>query len=784
MASDYEDNYKDYSTTKMDNGSGDFIKKLLIIAGAIIFVLLIIGVIVIVVFSRPAPEKVPIVNDGGSLNNTATGTGVLPSDDFDHNSNNLDISTSTTSKKAESLLFADFYKSIDSNLNFKTSSYELPINSKSDVLNYYSISKKIDLDPYLDSINNKGGAILPNVYSKDSNDFYSVYGKLSSEEIPIFVTSDFILYYYQNTLKRSFKEIEKSVFYENLWDITKKFYEISSTRYKKDFAEKGIVNDPVLEGEKLESSYFAVMLELLKPTSNQINRKANFTDETKFSEQEGGEFDYVLLDYLKKDVLAEVKLIRNGKDTEKSPVLFYEKDYHDYDIPADYSGNAKLNNFYLVTKWMNSVFPIYFQNEQCPDCLLDKEDWRISLAASNLIARDFEENQDLKNEWASIYKIISFFSGLRQDLSYLHFYNVFINTFPDRSIEDVFARSNETWDLDYTKYQNAILGIKFSELEGSFNRNDGSLKKKIGMRMLQENYWPNDYIFSSLTGEEMNPITSSKDEPQRFTTCDNKKTRSKIRCIATGMDIINLIYPLDNNDYYLSNTEYSNFAEAQKSIDDKLAKFTKYSWQNNIYWSTLNTLGVFLNTPKQSLPVFMRSDIWQDKDLNTALGAWVNLHLPADEFSLNNTRVSSSLSFGNECNIYNYIEPNISFVNELIAKTDMLSDMLVALGLAEKTNVVSFDLKELKDNLISIKDIIGKELNNDLLEKNDCEFVEEFTRVYNVDNFGKKEFLTKFDTGFRSRESIDGIKLVAVVKTFRDNKVLIVGPIFNYKESH
>ena len=39
---------------------------------------------------------------------------------------------------------------------------------------------------------------------------------------------------------------------------------------------------------------------------------------------------------------------------------------------------------------MNSVFPLYFQGEQCPDCLLDKEDWRISLAAANFLAKDFD----------------------------------------------------------------------------------------------------------------------------------------------------------------------------------------------------------------------------------------------------------------------------------------------------------------------------------------------------------------------------------------------------------
>ncbi len=784
MPKDYEDNFNDYSTTKLNKGPSDFMKKMLVIAGAVIFVLLLIAGAILMVFSAPKQKPViPVFDQGRDPGVTATGTGILPTD----TTYPTKIGTSTpggdTSEKAETLFFADYYNPDEINLDYQVSTYDLPINTKSDVLNYYNISKKIELDPYLDLLNDEGVAVIDNVYDREANDFYSVYGKLNSEEIPMLITSDFVMYYYQNALKQTFKEIEKSVFYENLWNITKKFYEISSTRYKNDFAEKGIVNDPVLEGEKLEASYFAVMLELLKPTQGQINRKTNFSDETKFSEQEAQEFNYVILDYLKSDVLKEVELIREGRKVEKSPVFFYEKNYRDYNIPEDYSNSAKLTNFYLVTKWMNSVFPLYFQNEQCPDCFLDREDWRINLSAANLIARDFFENQDLKNEWASIYKVISFFSGLRQDLSYLDYHNVFSEVFDGRSIEEVFSRSNESWEEDYTKFQGKIIEINFSDLEGSFDREDQSLKNKIGMRMLQENYWPNDYIFSSLTGGEITYEKSSKDEKSKFSSCGSKGSRNQSRCVALGLDIINLVYPLNFYDHYIDNSSYENFPESQNILNDKLSKFTKYSWQNNIYWSTLDSLGVFLNTPKQSLPVFMDSAEWQAKDINTALGSWVGLHLPADKLVLNNSRVGSSLGFGAECNKYNYIEPNLPLINELIAKTDMLSEMLTALKLAEKTNVVSIDLKELKENLTTIKSLIIKELNNENLVKNDCEFLEEFSKIYEVEQSAEKEFLTIFDTGARSRESIDGMKLVVVIKSFGENKVILVGPVFNYQES-
>ena len=78
--------------------------------------------------------------------------------------------------------------------------------------------------------------------------------------------------------------------------------------------------------------------------------------------------------------------------------------------------------------------------------------------------------------------------------------------------------------------------------------------------------------------------------------------------------------------------------------------------------------------------------------------------------------------------------------------------------------------------------IVVKELNNELLEKNDCEALEEFTKIYEVERASEKEFINILDTGARVVESIDGVKLIAVIKSFDDNKVIILGPIFNYQE--
>ncbi|PIV52055.1 hypothetical protein COS18_00735, partial [Candidatus Falkowbacteria bacterium CG02_land_8_20_14_3_00_36_14] len=174
-------------------------------------------------------------------------------------------------------------------------------------------------------------------------------------------------------------------------------------------------------GERLEAEFFAVALELLKPADKQMNSNINLVDETKFKEQEVDKYTITIPDYLINNVAKEVGLIRKANSKGKSPNFLYIMDYNQFKVPDEYKASAKLNNYYLASKWMNAVFPLYYQSIDCPDCLLDKDDWLINMVAASYIAKDFSNNQDFKNQWAKIYKIISFFSGLRYDFTYLHY---------------------------------------------------------------------------------------------------------------------------------------------------------------------------------------------------------------------------------------------------------------------------------------------------------------------------------------------------------------------------
>jgi len=751
----------------------------------IFLILILSGIIIYAIINNQANNN--LGEPGG--NNNEEQPGILGGiDKLPVNSGNgsSNLGTSTDDLKAEFLSFGQFYAKDNNEIKSAILKYDLPLDVKTDVSNYHYIYRKLNLDNYIAGLNKNGFMIIDNPYKKEANDFYSLFGSLTGNDMPILITDDFLIYNYHNIIKQAFKDIEKDVFYNNIWDINKNFFTIADTRYKKKLSEIGIVNDPVLEGERLEAEFFAVALELLKPADKQINSNINLVDETKFKEQEVDKYTITIPDYLINNVAKEVDLIRKANSKGKSPNFLYIMDYNQFKVPDEYKASAKLNNYYLASKWMNTVFPLHYQSINCPDCLLDKDDWLINMVAASYIAEDFSNNQDFKNQWAKIYKIISFFSGLRYDFTYLHYNEILSNLFGDGySVEDIFSNNNPDREANIKKIQDESAKYNFSDIEGSYSRNDISQKPIIGLRMLSESYWPNDYLFGQLVYPQVTNYIGEKIGVLNPTACKIRPTDSNFnRCRGLGTDIVNLIYsPKVEDEAYLENTLYEHYDEQIARQKQSINNFNVNSWHNNIYWSTLNILKFSLEKDADA-PSFSRSNAWEKENINTAMGAWVNLQLPVDKFSLkplnnNSTGFNASLV----CNKYNYIEPSLELVKELRANGKMLHNMFIALGITEEVSSVAHYLDEFDKTYAIIEKIISKELKNEALNEQDCKDMDEIINKYSVERSQKQSISINLkNTKQNMVKSVNGVKLLIVINRYDDDKNLIFGPIFDYQE--
>ncbi len=758
------------------------LRKILLIGGSVLLVLAL-GFGIWYGVNKYFTKKTPIDNTPAIVETASTSQGSLPDLSLSGLASTT-MATSTFSNVAvEYLSFADFYKSPDNAITTKFADYELPLNVKIDVLNYYDLSRKLSLDPVLGNLNSNGFAIIDNPWSKEAPDFYSIYTKLEEKQIPFFISSDLILYYYQTTLKKVYKDIEENIFYDNLWNINKDLYNSAKNRYEARLASIGNINDSILEGERLEAAYFAVALELLKPAPDQIAPKGTLDDKNKFVTTETERFYFVTPPYLKDDVLREVKLIREAKENTKSPVMLYARDYRDFVVPADYRGNARLNNFYLTTKWLNSVFPLNYTGKNCPKCLLDKEDWRLGMIAASFISADFSDSPELKNKWARIYKVMSYFNPLREDLNYVFYRDALKSVFGENyAVEQLFDDKNPEAKNNLQKLQTKLNALEFSPFLGAIDKVDPAINYRLGFKLLVEPYPPSDYILTHLSYPTVDTYLGSSTKLNNLTACSlNNKTR---RCNGFALDIINLISPLTGNEYFSENTNYFNYATESKNLLDKLN--TDSVWHTTNYWSTLSALSAYLNINKKTQPLFAQTSAWHEHSLNTALGAWVDMQLPLDKFSVIQLFKGQGFDDFSRFNDNSYVEPNLNLLNELMANDQMMQKMFAALQVNQEVVSVSNALSAAYDNLNSLRGVVIKELTGETLAPEDNEIITNFAKQLTIEganNTGEKYTLKAATSRNGLQENLGRLQLMVVVHQSGDDKVFSVGPVWSYSES-
>jgi hypothetical protein len=471
--------------------------------------------------------------------------------------------------------------------------------------------------------------------------------------------------------------------------------------------------------------------------------------------------------------------------------MLYERDYKNFTVPAEYKNNARLNNFFLAAKWLNSPFPLLYRSEACPECLLDKDDWRLSMYSAFLIADDLSGNQDIQNRWAKIYKIMSFFQGLRGDLSYLDYANALSDNFNEaKGIGEALVQPEKV-DDNLAKLQEVLLSKEFSRLEGGLDKTSTTTRKYLGMKMLVEGYWPTSYIFDELTYPKVGLHQGTKEEALNLATvCNVKKKDEFYRCQGMAFDIVNVIGALREGfggSYFMSNTAYDGYSAQADALRSQFADFNDLSWHNNNYWSTLDIVKKMISSPDSQRPNFMKSDSWRKKELSSAVSAWVNLQLPPDKFAvLQRDDASGRLgldSIGGSAE-YGYIEPNLSLVRELIANTDMVLEMLKLLKVGERENTVLADLGAMRKNFQEIDTIIRKELNSESLMSDDYKFIGAFVTQFSVKEEGSRVLNIPSRVSKNSmQEKLEGLKMEVLVYYKDGKRYFAAGPVFNYWES-
>jgi len=323
-----------------------------------------------------------------------------------------------------------------------------------------------------------------------------------------------------------------------------------------------------------------------------------------------------------------------------------------------------------------------------------------------------------------------------------------------------------------------------TEIEGAYDHTSTSSRPHIGLRVLSQPYIPNKYIHQQLIYPHVGDPLFEEEVPDLKTGCGFGSIRQKERrCLSTNWDIPNLVYSLEELDYFYVNSDFEGYDSQVEELRDQIDRFDDYTWQTSNYLNTLHTHKQALKNRDSNMEVF-DSLAWFERDLDSFLFSLMDTQLDNDKlriFADDTPGLGDSyLQQAGEVEQNNYIEPNPVLVREMIASLKMIEDMMEELGIFRRSGSIALDLREARSNLERVEEITEKQLRGENLDFDDLRFIDRFVTMYEVEEERSKNL--RHDHALT--ESVEGINLLLLIYE-RDGRLIMgAGPIFDYHEDN
>jgi hypothetical protein len=349
---------------------------------------------------------------------------------------------------------------LEANAKIPRHSLPLPI---SEITNYEDFFRKIPLrNKALDLLEKNAFVVIPTpldiaeqeIFLESSgemanpkDDFIAYYQVLKNIDVPIFITSDSLLHYYHIFFDTTLMRLERDLFYQDIWEISKELFEASLQDYQQ--TEGGLK-----EAAKRNIAYLSVALELLKPKKNQVISMETLKEEYckpemepehcemmiagvkdvygeqasyhYFSEEEFEKYRFEIPEMVHDLVQVEIDLIEEHKGWEYSPIFIYQEDYSQYVARGHYTKSEKLKNYFKALMWYGRMTALIEGSSSlspgesmCSGSLggmISEYDARIQTLQAFLLAEKFMSSENLQERWDRIYAITSFMVGFSDDL--------------------------------------------------------------------------------------------------------------------------------------------------------------------------------------------------------------------------------------------------------------------------------------------------------------------------------------------------------------------------------
>lgn len=697
--------------------------------------------------------------------------------------------------------------------------------------------------------------------------FENAYWKLSTswgqnpenmEGVPIFITTDSVLHLFHI----EFNEMLKSIELKKLIPMLNEFLDKT---IRESIAQYNGLDDPELkELARRNVAYLAVAKKLLNPgyavpsmVAGEVNEEIKRIEDHKgffrnplFSKDCPDVCEQILYpgDYSEGDkcnqMVKGVRVEYEGKtwlfeDLYKEVCIkaCYCEDYSQYVPRGHYTTSEELKQYFKSMMWLGRM-----------TFKATGEGW----TKQAVLLTDAVKSAKTFDLWNRIYTVTGFFAGASDDLTFYEYDQAIFNLF---SYE--FDESKELKQQITEKMQEEIREMRGPKILGGFEFDlAGSLKDTTqGLRMIGQRYAIDSHVLSDLVYKNVGPNPESPYYDRVFTecpyasftkprefydSCDNMaddKTKywnevcdcalqifkkkpeelySVCRVMPTGLDVMSALGSR-RADEILAEKKMSDFCDydvKNKEMKDLVNSYEE-EWTENLYNSWLWMLKPVLMEKPEGYPNWMRSLLWRNKDLSTALSSWAQLrHDTILYVKQSYTQAVMGASSMMPPKYYGYVEPN----PELYARAKFIIEYLIK-GLEEQgvmTEDVKNALEESKEMVAKLQEISEKELEGKTLSEEEYDYIKSIDKKFEsiIENLASALTITEGVPlpGSIKKESLEGkydafkttiiadvhtetntqkvlevgtgkIDWIIVAHASKDGRIgLAVGPIFSYYE--
>lgn len=676
--------------------------------------------------------------------------------------------------------------------------YTLPLESAG-ITNYGHFTSSVPLSGRAEQLLlSNGFVVIENPFDGDEEYIQPVYDELRDMDIPIFVTSDSLLHLYHIQFDETLRRIEEATFYGDIWNISRALYDYSAEQYN-------LTEGKVREAHRRNAAYLAVGLCLLKPGEDQITEMedAYSYDTGSFYDEDLTRYGFTPDAFVEDMVEGELANIEGHSGFSESGIFLYREDYSQYVPRGHYTRSEKLRNYFKAVMWYGRMSmllkgdPNIEAGTTCsimPPCtaFISEYDAEVQTLQACLLTAALTGDTNLWIRWNRVYEVTSFYVGVSDDLGPYEYLD---------ALQSVFTGMIDPGKLD----EDGLLELKLRLAEhnppaiygGTGNamlfppitpdRLDEVLEATMGFRLMGQRFVPDSYIFQELVVPR---VHSPLGLEQPFTWVNTPL--GPTRGFPRGLDVMAVLGSSRAREILdeLKDSNYENYDAQFDALKEQFDNFTADDWGRNLYWSWLYTLKPLLEEYEEGYPTFMQTEAWTDKQLTTALASWTELRHDTILYA----KQSYSVVLTGAVILppaEGYVEPVPEFYARLLDLTKMTRRGLTSYGVLDETSARR--LSSLEDIISRLIQISEKELLNEPLTQDDCDFIRDFADelddvLAGVDSKAKKTTLvadvhTDTNTNQALEEATGYVRLIVVAYRQPDGSVVLgAGPVFSYYE--